>query len=348
MNLGAPQPFGIGEPLEDQFLGGGEGLDEADLRHGTEIPDHRRHGHLLEQRLPDLDLVKGLGGQGFSGEPVGDDEVDQLLDRGLIGFGEDRLRFRGVGLFGDELQLGGLFGRPDEIEGLVARGDGSFRPLGFLVLRGPAEELALDFRLRDRLGESQDVLHRPAFPLLVLNKLEGERLVLPALEPELDRLLEAPAPAPQAVDGVDVLQKLSARLKGGGDRGEGGLPGGVVPLGGGEREDEDRDIGLGGPAGLQDLDGLLDDFDTVLLEKEQDLVRVVGRQLLFGDVERAALGTEDEEPFQLLPFVELEDEAAGIVFDHVPAGDGETLGGLGRLETREGLPDVLFHVMWCP
>ena len=78
------------------------------------------------------------------------------------------------------------------------------------------------------------------------------------------------------------------------------------------------------------------------------MVGVLRRELLFGNVEGAALGAEDEEPFQLLPFVELEDEAAGIVFDHVPAGDGETLMGLGRLEAREGLPDVVFHVMWCP
>ena len=194
-----------------------------------------------------------------------DDEVDELLDRSLVGFDEDRLHFLGVSLFGDEFQSGGLFDRPDEIERLVARGDGGFRPLGFLVLRGPAEELALDFRLRDRLGEPQDVLHGPAFPLLVFHKLQGERLVLPSLEPELDSLLKSPAPTSESVDGVDELEEVGARLKGGGNRGKGGLSGRVVALGGGEREDEDRGVGLGGPPGLQHLDGLLDDFDTVLL-----------------------------------------------------------------------------------
>ena len=103
MDFGTPKPLGIGQSLEDQFLGVGEGLEEPDLRHGAEIPDHRRHGHLLKERFPDLDPVKGFGGQCFSGEPVGDDEVDQLLDRGLVGFGEDRFNFRGVRLFGDEL-----------------------------------------------------------------------------------------------------------------------------------------------------------------------------------------------------------------------------------------------------
>jgi len=254
----------------------------------------------------------------------------------------------GVSLFRDELRTGGLFGRPDEIEGLFARSDLGFRPFGFLVLCGPAEELALDIVLGDGLSEPEDVLHAPAFSLLVFHKLEGERLVLPALEPELDGLLESPAPASESVDSVDELQEMSARLKGGRDCGERGLSGGVVALGGGEREHEDRDVGLGSPAGLQDLDGLLDDLDPVLFEKEQDLVRIVGRQLLFGDVEGTALGAEDQESFQLLPFVELEDEAAGVVFDHVPAGDGETLMGLGRLQAFEGLLDVVFHVMWCP
>ena len=216
------------------------------------------------------------------------------------------------------------------------------------MLRGPAEELALDFRLRDRLGEPQDVLHRPAFPLLVFNKLQGERLILPALEPELDSLLKSPAPTPKSVDSFNELEEVGARLKGGGNRGEGGLSGRVVALGGGEREDEDRGVGLGGPAGLQHLDGLLHDHDAVLFEEQQDVVGVLRRELLFGNVEGAALGAEDEEPFQLLPFVELEDEAPGVVFDHVPAGDGETLMGLGRLKTREGLLDVLFHFVWCP
>jgi len=348
VHLGAPQPLGIGQPLVDQFLGIGEGLEQTHLREVAEIPDHRRHGHLLEQRLPDFGPVEGFGGQGFPGEPVGGDEFDQFLDRGLVGFGEHRLRLRLRRVHVDELDGDGLFGGPDEVERLVAGGDGGFRPFGFLFLRGPAEELTLDFRLGHGLGEPQDVLHRPPFPLLVFHELEGERLGLLPLEPELDGLLQPPTPTPEPVDGVDELEELRARFEGGGNRGEGRLPGGVVALRGGEREDEDPDVGLGSPAGLEHLDGLRDDLEAILLEQKEDQVGVFGRQLLFGDVEGTALGTEDQEPFQLLPFVELEDEAPGVVLDHVPAGDGETLGGLGRVEAREGLLDVVFHVLWCP
>jgi hypothetical protein len=114
------------------------------------------------------------------------------------------------------------------------------------------------------------------------------------------------------------------------------------------RADEDRRIGLGSPAGRQHLDGLGHDLQSVLLEQEEDLVRVLSRQFLLGNVEGAALGAEDQEPVELLPLVEFEDEAPGVVRDHVPAGDGETLGSLGRIEAREGLLDVLFHVWMCP
>ena len=50
----------------------------------------------------------------------------------------------------------------------------------------------------------------------------------------------------------------------------------------------------------------------------------------------------------MLPFVEFEDEATGIIFDHVPAGYRETLRSLSRVEAREGLLDVFFHFVWMP
>ena len=50
----------------------------------------------------------------------------------------------------------------------------------------------------------------------------------------------------------------------------------------------------------------------------------------------------------MLPFVEFEDEATGVIFDHVPAGYRKTLRSLSRVEAREDLLDVFFHFVWMP
>jgi len=221
-------------------------------------------------------------------------------------------------------------------------------PFGLLALGGPAEELALHLVRGDGLGQAEQVAHRPAFTLAVLDELQGQRLVTTLLEPELDRVPQATAPATQAIRRVGELKQVGAGLQRRGHGRQGGLTRGVVALGGGEREHEDRGVGLGGATGLQHLDGDAHDPQAVLLQEQQDVVGVLRRELALGDVEGAALGAEDQEAIETLPFVEFEDEAAGIVFDHVPAGDGETLGGLAGREAGEGLFDVLFHGVVCP
>ena len=90
-------------------------------------------------------------------------------------------------------------------------------------------------------------------------------------------------------------------------------------------------------ARVRNLDYAADHARTIRLDHAQEGLCVLERQLALADVERAALGTERNEPVESLPVVHLPGEAAGAVRHLVGAED------LLMLRRRAGL-DPAEHV----
>ena len=188
-----------------------------------------------------------------------------------------------------------------------------------------------------RMGESQHVTMAPAIALAILEHLVGQALQFLIHVPAPDGALDRPSPATHVVHEGNEVQQMRPDASDPGQR----LAGGPTVLRIAEsrchRQREQRRVVRRGPTADADLHDGLHGTRPVRLQATAYDSGVVQRQGTRGGVVRAALGSEDQEPFQANPVRDREDVAAGGVADHpgLAARDRLRLGRGGAVDVLE-------------
>jgi hypothetical protein len=99
-----------------------------------------------------------------------------------------------------------------------------------------------------------------------------------------------------------------------------------------ECQRKDRRVVLRRTAAIADLDDAVHGANPVGFDAADEGVVVLLHEILLGDVVGSALGTEDEEPIQAGPVIDLPSVAAGRVGHLGRARDGLRLRGVAAVE----------------
>src|SRR5207302_3524864 len=170
------------------------------------------------------------------------------------------------------------------------------------------------------VSQAKEVALRPTVALAVLDCLICQaihRLCVPRLE----RGAETTTPAAEALHVLREVEEVRAGARHFQQRLERCLARCWVTLCRRQCERKQRRIVFRCTAGARNLDDSADHARTIRLDHAQEGLCVLERQLALADVERAALGTERDEPVESLPVAHLPGEAAGAVRHLVGAED---------------------------
>jgi hypothetical protein len=323
----APESLRIAQPAGDRCRSCRARGQHARSRHRREVPDHRRHRHVLEEGLPDLGRGQVLTLQRFPGQSVLADERGRLPGRARrLGADEaldERRQSIGVAAADDPVEEPSVVGA--HLERRVSGADAG-----------------------SRVCEPQEVSVRHSVPLPVLHRLVGERVHRLRRVPATHRPPERAAPAAEALDEGRELEEMRARARDPRQCVERRTPRCVVAEARGHRQGEERRIVLGRPALRADADDLFDRPQAVLGEAVLDRAGVLTRQCRLGGVVAAAFRAEDEEATQSRPGVDLPGVAACGVRNLTRARQRRRLGRPPRAQGLEvGHLTPPFRVCCC-
>lgn len=182
------------------------------------------------------------------------------------------------------------------------------------------------------MRQAEQVAVRPAVALLVLHHLEGQVVGLALDIPAADRVAEASSPTAQSIHIICEVEKVrsgAAHLRQVGERLGLGLG---VSVRGDERQGKDGWVVLRRAAAVADLDDAVHGANPVGFDAADEGVVVLLHEITLGDVVGSALGTEDQEPVEAGPVIDLPGVTPSGVGHLGRARDGLRLRGVAAVE----------------